>query len=49
MSAAVTFQDFDLFSFSHSIQISDLFKTNPFKLRIISIILFLTPGRVEYS
>jgi len=49
ISAAVTFQDFDFESFNHSIQISPLLNTKPFKLRIISIILSLTHGSVEYS
>ncbi|MBT3728753.1 hypothetical protein HOF65_08250 [bacterium] len=49
ISAAVTFHAFFFESFNHSIPVSALFKTNPFRLSIISIILSLTHGRVEYS
>jgi hypothetical protein len=49
ISAAVTFQKLDLFNFNHSTQISLLDKTNPLRLRIISIIESFTHGRVEYS
>jgi hypothetical protein len=49
ISAAVTFQDLDFESFNHSTPVSPLLRTKPFKLRIISIILSLTQGKVEYS
>jgi hypothetical protein len=49
ISAAVTFQDVFFESFNHSIHVSHLLKTNHFKLSIISIILSLTHGKVEYS
>jgi hypothetical protein len=49
ISAAVTFHDFDFDSFNHSIHVSFLLKTKPFKFSIISIILSFTQGRVEYS
>ena len=42
ISAAVTFQDFDFESFNHSIPVSPLLRTNPFKLSIILLILYLT-------
>jgi len=49
ISAAVTFQDFVLFNFNHSTQISLFAKTNHLRFNIISIIESLTHGSVEYS
>jgi hypothetical protein len=49
ISQAVTTPDFDLVSFNHSTPTSSFLRTKSFKLRIISIILSLIHGRVEYS
>jgi len=49
ISFAVTFPFLFLESFNHSVPTDSFFNTNPFKLRIISIILSLIQGRVEYS
>jgi hypothetical protein len=49
ISQAVTLQDLFLFKLIHSNQISSFSKINSFKFKIISIIVSLIHGRVEYS
>jgi len=49
ISAAVTIQAVFLFNFNHSIPESILSITKSLRFNIISIIVSLIPGRVEYS
>jgi hypothetical protein len=49
ISQAVTTPEVDLVSFNHSTPTSSFLRTKSFRFRIISMILSLIPGNVEYS